>query len=122
MADHTSGSSIYSEDQKRRVLAFLESHRGPESPTTTSEVEEVCHIRERALRQLFSDLDGTIVGGWPWVLAYNDSHTLLWLATDREQALATTHRIRSQAHVMFTRADRRERACLLLTEPQGMLI
>jgi hypothetical protein len=122
MPDHTSGSAIYTEDQRRRVIAFLDQHRGPDNPTSTTEVEYVCGIKERALRQLFSDLDGEIVEGWAFVLAYNEPHTRLWLATSREEALATTHRLRSQARNMNLRADRRERAYRLLAQPQGALI
>lgn len=122
MADHQSGTAMYSEDQKRRVIAFLDSHRGPDHWTTTEEIERECRIRERALRQLFSELDGSLVDGWPFVLAYNESHTRLWLATSPEEAKATTRRLRHQAFQMNCRADRREQAYSRLGAAQGALL
>ena len=122
MRDQDPGSRIYSDDQKRRVIAFLEQHRGAENPTTTGEIEAACQIKERALRQLVSDLDGQVVDGWPLVLAYDETHRHLWLATSREEALSTTSRLRHQAYHMNVRCDRREQAYRLLGEAQGALL
>jgi hypothetical protein len=122
MADHSSGSAVYSEDQKRRVVAFLtEFHRGPDSPTSYEDIQHVCSIKERALRQLISDVDGTQVAGWPFVLAFEEGSSSLWLATDRKQAEAYTQRLRHQIQAMSVRVSRREGCYGALGEPQGQL-
>ncbi len=123
MADHTSGSATYSEDQRRRVIAFLDQHRGPDNWTTTEEIERECQVKRRARRALLSELDGTLVDGWWLVLAYSDDGGRLWVATDPNQARPATHRIRSQARQENLRCDRREQAYRFLTPtPQGVLL
>lgn len=122
MPDHSSGTAMYSDEQKRRVIAFLDAHRGPENPTTTEEIERECGIRERALRQLISEIDGTLVDGWPFLVAYSPDHTRLWLATSPEEARAATRRLRHQAYNLNVRCDRREQIYDRLNAAQGALL